>query len=274
MTLSAPPTAAQHNSQLGGCAGSSSTFLSAGSWSAAHAPALAERRNSYDLKGPAEEGKSDGLTLYERGVPSDLFTLILQGKSLIYTGEHTHLLYTGDNTVKSLEPLSALLQQAHVTACQHMKHCLKELKDKALGLQGLRALNWSLALGEPLQAMQRLLCPRCCFVLCLHSSYSQFVTETSHTKDVMDLSEVSPLFISFACRSTLGNRSLSSDSYTPDFTAVALNSAPFRMLRISRSAYRAALEATQLSPVVGYQVHLSDQHRTGGEQGSFSPSEC
>lgn len=57
-----------------------------------------------------------------------------------------------------------------------------------------------------------------------------------------------------SCRSTLGNRSLSSESYTPDFTAVALNSAPFRMLRIRRSAFRAALEATQLSPVVGYQA--------------------
>ena len=73
-----------------------------------------------------------------------------------------------------------------------------------------------------------------------------------------------------ACRSTLGNRSLSSESYTPDFTAVALNSAPFRMLRISRSAYRAALEATQLSPVVGYQVHLSDMHWMRTEQCSAS----
>ena len=65
------------------------------------------------------------------------------------------------------------------------------------------------------------------------------------------------------CRSTLGNRSLSSDSYIPDFTAVALNSAPFRMLRIRRSAFRAALEATQLSGVVGYQVRslcLQSEH--------------
>ncbi|CAL5222079.1 g4385 [Coccomyxa viridis] len=129
----------------------SSTFLSAGSWSAAHGPVhLPERRNSNDLRGPAEDSQVVGLTLYERGVPSDLFTLILQGKALIYTG----------------------------------------------------AEGFELELGP---------------------------------------------------WSTLGNRSLSSESYTPDFTAMALNSAPFRMLRISRSAYRAALEATQLSPVVGYQ---------------------
>ena len=65
---------------------------------------------------------------------------------------------------------------------------------------------------------------------------------------------------SLTCRSTLGNRSLSSDSYIPDFTAVALNSAPFRMLRIRRSAFRAALEATQLSGVVGYQVRTLCLH--------------
>ena len=77
---------------------------------------------------------------------------------------------------------------------------------------------------------------------------------------LMDPPQAVSLFLYLACRSTLGNRSLSSESYTPDFTAVALNSAPFRMLRISRSAYRAALEATQLSPVVGYQVTQSDMH--------------
>ena len=72
----------------GVCAGSS-TFLSAGSWSAAHAPLNpAERRSSHDLRGSAEESQVDGPTLYERGVPSDLFTLILQGKALIYTGDH------------------------------------------------------------------------------------------------------------------------------------------------------------------------------------------
>ncbi len=73
---------------LGVCAGSN-TFLSAGSWSAAHAPNhMAEKRSSHDVKGPAEASKPDKWTLYERGVPSDLFTLILQGKALIYTGDH------------------------------------------------------------------------------------------------------------------------------------------------------------------------------------------
>lgn len=82
-----PPAAVKLTSLLGYCAGSS-TFLSAGSWSAAHAPVhLPERRNSNDLRGPAEDSQVVGLTLYERGVPSDLFTLILQGKALIYTGD-------------------------------------------------------------------------------------------------------------------------------------------------------------------------------------------
>lgn len=40
----------------------------------------------------------------------------------------------------------------------------------------------------------------------------------------------------------------------PDFDAVALP--PCRMLRMRRDAYRAALEATSLDPVLGYQVEL------------------
>jgi hypothetical protein len=52
--------------------------------------------------------------------------------------------------------------------------------------------------------------------------------------------------------SVLGNRALASKEYTPDFDAVALP--PCRMLRIHRAAYRAALEATTLDPVMGYQV--------------------
>ena len=87
------------------------------------------------------------------------------------------------------------------------------------------------------------------------SIQAALVRKVTH-KGLLDLLEDSSLFAPRACRSTLGNRSLSSELYTPDFTAVALNSAPFRVLRISRSAYRAALEATQLSPVVGYQVHM------------------
>lgn len=55
--------------------------------------------------------------------------------------------------------------------------------------------------------------------------------------------------------STLGNRALTSDAYIPDFDAVALP--PCRMLRIRRAAFRAALEATTLDPVLGYQVLIS-----------------
>ena len=40
----------------------------------------------------------------------------------------------------------------------------------------------------------------------------------------------------------------------PDFDAVALP--PCRLLRMRRGAYRAALEATSLDPVLGYQVRL------------------
>ncbi len=101
--------------------------------------------------------------------------------------------------------------------------------------------------------MQRLLYPHDCNAMCLDR---QPWIKLSHNKQCLHPLEASSLFAPLACRSTLGNRSLSSDLYTPDFTAVSLNSAPFRMLRISRSAYRAALEATQLSPVVGYQVQL------------------
>lgn len=72
--------------------------------------------------------------------------------------------------------------------------------------------------------------------------------------------------------SVLGNRSLSVDDYVPDFDAVA--QPPCRMLRIRRAAYRAALEATTLDPVLGYQVRLhgsdptacrkvAGQHRLG-----------
>ena len=52
--------------------------------------------------------------------------------------------------------------------------------------------------------------------------------------------------------SVLGNRALSVDDYVPDFDAVA--QPPCRMLRIRRAAYRAALEACTLDPVLGYQV--------------------
>ena len=40
----------------------------------------------------------------------------------------------------------------------------------------------------------------------------------------------------------------------PDFDAVALP--PCRILRVRRAAFRAALEATSLDPVLGYQVRL------------------
>lgn len=40
----------------------------------------------------------------------------------------------------------------------------------------------------------------------------------------------------------------------PDFDAVALP--PCRILRMRRAAYRAALEATSLDPVLGYQVRF------------------
>jgi hypothetical protein len=53
----------------------------------------------------------------------------------------------------------------------------------------------------------------------------------------------------------LGNRALSTDDYIPDFDAMALP--PCRMLRIRKAAYRAALEATTLDPVMGYQVGWS-----------------
>ena len=52
--------------------------------------------------------------------------------------------------------------------------------------------------------------------------------------------------------SVLGNRALSVDDYVPDFDAVA--QPPCRMIRIRRAAYRAALEACILDPVLGYQV--------------------
>ncbi|BDA50022.1 Metal transporter CNNM4 [Coccomyxa sp. Obi] len=51
--------------------------------------------------------------------------------------------------------------------------------------------------------------------------------------------------------SVLGNRALSVDDYVPDFDAIA--QPPCRMLRIRRAAYRAALEACTLDPVLGYQ---------------------
>ncbi len=113
---------------------------------------------------------------------------------------------------------------------------------------------------SPLVAMQWLLCRGLRIDLFLNAPHSQVIVGEITPQA---LSRVLSSFVNIAAhayRSTLGNRSLSSESYTPDFTAVALNSAPFRMLRISRSAYRAALEATQLSPVVGYQVHLFDMH--------------
>ncbi|KAK9814494.1 hypothetical protein WJX72_006765 [[Myrmecia] bisecta] len=52
--------------------------------------------------------------------------------------------------------------------------------------------------------------------------------------------------------SVLGNKALSQEHYVPDFDAIAI--APFRLLRIRRPAYRAALEATNLHPVIGYQA--------------------
>lgn len=57
--------------------------------------------------------------------------------------------------------------------------------------------------------------------------------------------------------SVLGNRALSVDDYVPDFDAVA--QPPCRMLRIRRAAYRAALEACTLDPVLGYQVGAQAQ---------------
>ncbi len=71
--------------------------------------------------------------------------------------------------------------------------------------------------------------------------------------------------------SVLGNRSLSVDSYVPDFDAVA--QPPCRMLRIRRAAYRAALEATTLDPVLGYQVRLHDPDPTASRRnaGSIMP---
>ena len=55
--------------------------------------------------------------------------------------------------------------------------------------------------------------------------------------------------------SVLGNRALSVDDYVPDFDAIA--QPPCRMLRIRRAAYRAALEACTLDPVLGYQVLIA-----------------
>ena len=69
------------------CAGSNS-LLSAGSWGAAHGSLqLTERRVSYEMARADEDGSLENLILYERGMPSDVFTLILQGKALIRTGE-------------------------------------------------------------------------------------------------------------------------------------------------------------------------------------------
>jgi hypothetical protein len=52
--------------------------------------------------------------------------------------------------------------------------------------------------------------------------------------------------------SCLANKALTLDSYTPDFDAVGV--APLRVLRIRRSAFLAAMEATSLQPVANYQV--------------------
>ena len=46
----------------------------------------------------------------------------------------------------------------------------------------------------------------------------------------------------------------------PDFDAVALP--PCRILRMRRAAFRAALEATSLDPVLGYQVREPEQALT------------
>lgn len=69
------------------CAGSNS-LLSAGSCGAAYGSLqLPERRVSYEMARADEDGSLGNLILYERGMPSDVFTLILQGKALIRTGE-------------------------------------------------------------------------------------------------------------------------------------------------------------------------------------------
>jgi hypothetical protein len=51
--------------------------------------------------------------------------------------------------------------------------------------------------------------------------------------------------------SVLGNRSLTQPDYQPDFDAVALP--PFRLLRIRRGDYQAAVQATTLDPHIGRQ---------------------
>lgn len=51
--------------------------------------------------------------------------------------------------------------------------------------------------------------------------------------------------------SVLGNRSLTHGDYQPDFDAVALP--PFRLLRIRRADYNAAVQATTLDPHIGRQ---------------------
>ncbi len=86
-------------------------MLNAGSWGAAHGSLqLSERRVSYEMARADEDGSLENLILYERGMPSDVFTLILQGKALIRTGE--------GQTQQSLVASSCGILQA-MTQCRH-----------------------------------------------------------------------------------------------------------------------------------------------------------
>lgn len=57
-------------------------------------------------------GGDDQVTLYERGVPTDTFTLILQGKVLIRTGDPLRLPFPEAVTGQGLLPLAGLCELA------------------------------------------------------------------------------------------------------------------------------------------------------------------